>query len=348
MPSSSYSIESAFSNPSNKETRWVIYASCLAFICLFLCPHLASAQYLIEGKVDSNSIYKYASLDIINDWDAFQSVSDELVIKTVPIHTDGTYIFQGNELSDKDGFYRVRYSESNVGVSIDYYDRNFSTFIFSNDDTIQVENISFISNRQDNQLLKKYIEKNFLIIKNSSIDDTELQNKMLLSKHQDYCKTEINNSDHGLLNVYNLFSGSFELKEDADLFKKVQAELNSQKYRSQYHDSLSKHVYLHRYESESNQAMWLKGLLLLSVIANVVLCFFLFKWRRSQTKSKASSRLTALTNKELEVLQLIKDKKTNKQIASTLFVSEATIKTHINNIYRKLNVNSRQEAQKHL
>lgn len=320
----------------------------ISFLLMLFYPASASAQYLIEGRIDTNSIYNYASLDIINDWDAFQSVNDELVIKTVPINADGAFTFHGNELSDRDGFYRVRYSEHNVGVSINYFDRNFTTFIFSNDDTIQIENVSFHSDRADNKLLKKYIEQDFQVIKNANIDDTELQNKMLLSKHQDFCKTEINNSDHGLLNVFNLFSGSFRLKEEADLFNKVQADLKTQKYRSQYHDSLSKHIYLHQYEYESNQAMWLKGLLVLSLIANGILCFLLFKWRRRQKESQPTNSLASLTNKEREVLQLIKDKKTNKQIASALFVSEATIKTHINNIYRKLNVNSRQEAQKHI
>ncbi|MCE5170906.1 LuxR C-terminal-related transcriptional regulator [Paenibacillus profundus] len=51
-----------------------------------------------------------------------------------------------------------------------------------------------------------------------------------------------------------------------------------------------------------------------------------------------------LTGQELKVLQLIESELTNKEIAAELTVSVATIKTHINNIYRKMNVKSRFEA----
>ena len=37
------------------------------------------------------------------------------------------------------------------------------------------------------------------------------------------------------------------------------------------------------------------------------------------------------------------ENKTNKEIASALFVSVSTIKTHINNLYKKLEVTSREE-----
>lgn len=51
-----------------------------------------------------------------------------------------------------------------------------------------------------------------------------------------------------------------------------------------------------------------------------------------------------LTERELEVLEAIADGKTNKEIADALFVSVNTIKTHINRIYDKLNVNNRTQA----
>jgi LuxR family maltose regulon positive regulatory protein len=52
----------------------------------------------------------------------------------------------------------------------------------------------------------------------------------------------------------------------------------------------------------------------------------------------------ALSERELEVLQLIAAGKSNRRIASDLFVSVGTVKTHINNIYRKLDAHSRTQA----
>lgn len=51
-----------------------------------------------------------------------------------------------------------------------------------------------------------------------------------------------------------------------------------------------------------------------------------------------------LSERELEVLQLIAAGRTNREIAGDLFVSEGTVKTHINNIYRKLDARSRTHA----
>lgn len=51
-----------------------------------------------------------------------------------------------------------------------------------------------------------------------------------------------------------------------------------------------------------------------------------------------------LTKRQIEVLRLLADGKTNKQIASALHIAEETVKTHIRAIFGKLNVRHRTEA----
>lgn len=51
-----------------------------------------------------------------------------------------------------------------------------------------------------------------------------------------------------------------------------------------------------------------------------------------------------LTKRETEILQLIAEGKTYTQISEELFISKETAKTHIKNIYSKLQVNSKSEA----
>ncbi len=51
-----------------------------------------------------------------------------------------------------------------------------------------------------------------------------------------------------------------------------------------------------------------------------------------------------LSEREFEILQAIYDGKTNQQMAESLFVSVNTVKTHITNIYLKLDVASRTSA----
>jgi DNA-binding NarL/FixJ family response regulator len=52
----------------------------------------------------------------------------------------------------------------------------------------------------------------------------------------------------------------------------------------------------------------------------------------------------SLTARELEVLRRIVSGRSNKEIAGDLFISEATVKTHINSILSKLGVNDRTQA----
>jgi len=51
-----------------------------------------------------------------------------------------------------------------------------------------------------------------------------------------------------------------------------------------------------------------------------------------------------LTSRELEVLQLVASGATNGEIAQRLWVTEQTVKFHLSNVYRKLEVGNRTEA----
>ena len=51
--------------------------------------------------------------------------------------------------------------------------------------------------------------------------------------------------------------------------------------------------------------------------------------------------MASLSMREREVAELVRDRKTNKQIAADLFLSEKTIESHLRNIFFKLDVNSR-------
>ncbi|HLI23720.1 MAG TPA: response regulator transcription factor [Acidimicrobiales bacterium] len=51
-----------------------------------------------------------------------------------------------------------------------------------------------------------------------------------------------------------------------------------------------------------------------------------------------------LTARELEVLRLMAQSKSNKEIAEALFISDNTVKNHVRNILEKLHLHSRMEA----
>jgi DNA-binding NarL/FixJ family response regulator len=51
-----------------------------------------------------------------------------------------------------------------------------------------------------------------------------------------------------------------------------------------------------------------------------------------------------LTDREMEVLQLVAQGLNNRDIAKELFISENTVKNHVRNILEKLHLHSRMEA----
>ena len=61
-------------------------------------------------------------------------------------------------------------------------------------------------------------------------------------------------------------------------------------------------------------------------------------------KRPAEDPMKLLTDREMNVLRLIATGLSNKQIAAQLFISEETVKVHIRNLLRKLNVHSRVAA----
>ena len=54
--------------------------------------------------------------------------------------------------------------------------------------------------------------------------------------------------------------------------------------------------------------------------------------------------LPILTDRENQVLSLIADGLTNREISCNLFISESTVENHIHHIYEKLGVSNRAQA----
>ncbi len=66
-----------------------------------------------------------------------------------------------------------------------------------------------------------------------------------------------------------------------------------------------------------------------------------------QEENRQDGTQQALTTREEEILRLLTTGGTNKEIAQALFISEKTVKCHLNNIFRKLNFTRRLQAILH-
>ena len=67
---------------------------------------------------------------------------------------------------------------------------------------------------------------------------------------------------------------------------------------------------------------------------------------RRQLAPESVAETWGLTRRELEILTLVAEGHSNAQLARMLWVTEQTVKFHLSNIYRKLDVSNRTEASR--
>ncbi len=75
----------------------------------------------------------------------------------------------------------------------------------------------------------------------------------------------------------------------------------------------------------------------------LILLFGIILGRTKESTETIAEFETNLTDREKEIVLLIIQRKKNIEIANALFVELSTIKSHINNIYKKENVKNRKE-----
>ncbi|MFO7448402.1 MAG: response regulator transcription factor [Ignavibacteriaceae bacterium] len=64
-------------------------------------------------------------------------------------------------------------------------------------------------------------------------------------------------------------------------------------------------------------------------------------------EKKVSGNIEQLTKRETQIIEMIQEGLTNKEIAQKLFLSISTIKSHVHNILEKLSLNTRQQIAKY-
>tara|TARA_R110002050_G_scaffold284563_2_gene433774 strand:- start:2991 stop:3941 length:951 start_codon:yes stop_codon:yes gene_type:complete len=312
------------------------------------------------------------SLSLIDDYRKITGVYSEQIIARVKTDSTGFFMFFGDELENENRIYRIHVDNCFDEENDNLFNRQCNTskelvFIANDTDTIEFpfsfEKEMFCDVKSKNTKADAFIkidslkdEMKFAFSEFRSDANRKLKNKKWFKTLQEFAQQL--HEPLAELYVYELLSDrrsdfhNYYLEDlkinpyyDDLLIRLIQQYPNAS-YTKQYKTELSSDQYILSQSNETEPVSWIYILISLLVISITVNIYLWVSFKKVSSKPSIKIK-DQLTNQEQNILNLILENKTNKQIADALFVSISTVKTHVNNIFKKLNVQSR-EAVKEL
>ncbi|WP_405401020.1 helix-turn-helix transcriptional regulator [Maribacter sp. Asnod2-G09] len=346
-----------------------MFRTVFLILILFSC-FKGLSQYSFEGQIADEQSGKTIYLSIIEDYRKFGRISMEQILKKTTTDSLGYFSFRGNNLNDDNRIYRIHLDDcSDASSNSEHFfgSCEFSKnilFIANNNDTITfptsfanealceiTSTNSKSSTFLDIDVLKEEMAFDFNDFRSDA--NRKLNSKKWFSTLQDFGENV--NEPLAELYIFNFLSDkrndtySYYLK---DISKTNYYNELGERLLSKYPIAPFTDLYLNEIAidqqlkdgTSSNSNFWkwlLLTLLLLSISLNV---YFVLKQRKT-SRNLQNDSLAKLTEQEHNIVQQILKNKTNKEIAATMFISVSTVKTHINNVYKKLEVSSRDEIK---
>ena len=338
------------------------------FLPLFFLLSSASAQFKFTGQVSESFRNKNVFLSLVEDYRKTSRVHMGQIIHSTIADSLGYFTFKGDNIPNLNRIYRIHVdacekdeSEKNhfLGACTD---TESVLFIANNRDSISLpvgkNQQAFCqvvsTNLASGTLLELDLLKEELIV--SILEQpTEvaatLTFKQWIKKFQETSKL----TDEPLAELYGY---DFLSSRENDAHQYYLEDLIESSYYDELLDRLKKAypnaLFTKQYERElkadkymiseeqlaDSSSQWnylfysILGITLFSTAA-----FGYRKWRRIQSQNPFDS----LSPQERKVLNAILDGKSNKEIAADFFISLSTVKSHINSVYKKLDMSSREE-----
>lgn len=339
----------------------------VVFIVLCLLVSISGkAQFLFEGQVDAADWNGQAYLSEISDYRKLEGVFNEQLIQRVEIDSFGVFRFIGDDLPTQNRLYRIHVDRcASYEQEVNHFTGNCEhskamIIIANNRDTITMPQgfeqeifcQAISTNEATNAILKvdslmEAMKYDFVGLRSETATDK------LLNQWFDRFY-ELGESSDPLVGVYiyskltdrsTIFYDHYKQNiTGTDYFNNLANRLES-KYADlpltrQYQQEFQADIF--SFESTADNEGG-NGFLYAGLISSLLLIIAIYWYGR---KRPGKVKHGNLTEQEKRVYDLIKAGKTNKEIAAELFISHSTVKSHVNNIYRKLGVTSREEIKK--
>tara|TARA_R110002051_G_scaffold325001_1_gene425164 strand:- start:38308 stop:39360 length:1053 start_codon:yes stop_codon:yes gene_type:complete len=342
----------------------------LVFIFLLFLSITCFSQYTFKGHIAERVSNKTIYLSIIEDYRKLERISMEQILKKTTTDSLGFFMFTGNNLSQENRIYRIHLDDCTDSVSNSEHffgsclNSKSILFIANNTDTVEfptsfanealceiTSNNNSSSSFLEIDVLKEQMAFDFNDFRSDA--NRKLNSKKWFKTLQDFGKKL--NEPLAELYIFNFLSD--KRNETYAYYQKNITETNyytelGERLQLKYPNTPFTQLYLdeiaidQKYSNLKNSnSSTFKLILYLLLTFSIFLNIYLFLKHKKFTQSIQNNAIAKLTEQEQNIVQEILKNKTNKEIASEMFISVSTVKTHINNLYKKLNINSRDEIK---
>jgi DNA-binding CsgD family transcriptional regulator len=299
--------------------------------------------------------------------------SPEFVIAETLVQPDGHFLIQTSGVPEDLRFYRlylVKSDNSAVEFNTSTH-RNYIHLILENRSAIEIDAevdnntliVRELSGSDDNIAILDFDKEIAARKALFKADITKAKREFLLLDIDRYIRSFMAKAPNVLVGLYALYhidEKDTDFLRNSEFYfdfeKQLEAQYPNSFYSEKYGELLESLVGFREMvcEMPGVQPKWKDQLLIgeaiLIVLLLVLVLLLLNKNRKVQWKNETATQVSlysGLTTKQQEILKLLAEGKTNKEIAAALFIELSTVKTHINNIYRQLNVSTRKEASRY-
>ncbi len=332
-----------------------------------LCSLSSYGQYHFSGQVRDPLTEHRVYLSVVEDFRKISSIYEEQILQQIQPDSTGYFQFTGNNLPLENRIYRIH---------VDTCPENEESFNHFMGHCPNSRDIAFLANNNDTiafpmgfdeEIFCRVVSQNDKARTLLKVDSLLHDMQFAFATYRSEANRKFNTEkwfgtlqDYGQqlneplaeLYIFNFLSDkqSFlhnayleDLKENPyydELLERLQQNYPQAPYTPQYEAELAADRFLiNRKKSLPWWVYFIGAFGALSILGNF---YLIGQWRKYQKKSPKGP---SLSKQEENVLDLILKDYTNKEIADALFISVSTVKTHINHIYKKYNVTSREELK---
>ena len=340
------------------------------FLVLFLlCCAFSNGQYQFKGQVAAAFSNQEVHLSLVEDYRKIGRVYLDQIVQSTVADSLGYFSFTGANLPKENRIYRIHVD------ACDEEDGDKNHFLGSCPHT---ESILFIANNADQLSLPVGTDERafceisstnpasdalllFDSLKEEMIVEVldqpseiarNLSFKKWIHLFQEFCVstneplTELIAFSFISNRENETYASYLEDLESPDYYQGLLARLETRypkaSFTEQFRKELLAEQTLLETENTGNAGFFTSRLFYLIVF--VLLSLGVLYWGVLKKRSTANTNpFDSLSPQERKVLQGIIAGKSNKEIAADFFISVSTVKSHINSLYKKLGMNSRQE-----